>query len=203
MIGLALTLLSYALVFAAGMATGELIVPRLVGWASGKVHHHETGECRVTQRTKGQVWGLVVVLALGVVGVGLGFMLLADQRAERRENARDAQRAAQLAETVACINKWGEDFDRALKERVKATADLREVEAARDNAVDRLVNIVARLSRQPPEATGGQYREAIEAANVASTKARVERRVTDRKLAENPYPAPPTLTCAVEEEADR
>lgn len=187
-------LLSYLAVFVAGMATGELLVPRAVGWVSRLAHSKGS---TMSETAKGRAWGLIVVLALGVVGVGLGVMLVLDSRAEKRAAEDRADLDRQLVSTVECLNEWGTAFDKALAERVKVTAKLRRAEEARARAFDRLVNAAARASRQPPESTPGEFREVIEAANQTSRRAEQVRADTDVKLSTTPYPAPPALTCSL------
>lgn len=171
----------------------------------------ETEEGEVPERQGGRWWrrgnatfaAYVVVASLIFIGIGTSQILrdyAEDQRLREDENQRQC-----LADYSVEIEDFASDLIDTIDARVGANTEvtqaerrLDDAEAARDEALDRLLVIVG----NGVEGNRGRFEESLRAANRASNQlVRVRertinvRRESDVVRQQNPYPEAPNLQC--------
>lgn len=184
--------LLYLLVFGAGIGTGYAL-----GWRARHATLGPMPNVAAKRDLRRQIAILFVIVMLILSGVFAAVMVT---QAAADSQAKDRTRAFQ--EQAACISRWGEEVVETIETRNEATLKLERAEAAKDRAYDEIIRVSTLRNRTPPEATDLEGKVALENANAARlrvTQVRLE--VADIR-ASTEYPAPPTLTCAVEIDKD-
>ncbi len=180
-------LLLYPMIFSAGLGTGYAMGRR----ARGATLVPMSSSARDNRRA--YIAGTLVLVMLILAGV-----FVAKQVTEAAADEAASERTAAFEQQAQCLAEWGKDVTDTINIRNAATKRLDRAESLKDRAFDEVIRVSTLLRRIPPEAVEGDLVTALETADAARKRVAAVREEVNATKAMNSYPAPPTLTCAVE-----